>query len=67
MDNLIEIATIAGIALLGLLTIGFIFARLYKRSTKELAFVRTGLGGQRSSWTAAPSCCRCSTSACSST
>ncbi|MGQ3053980.1 MAG: flotillin family protein [Roseateles sp.] len=47
MDNLIEISAIAGIGLLGLLTIGFIFARLYKRSTKELAFVRTGLGGQK--------------------
>ena len=33
--------------LLGLLTIGFVFARLYKRSTKETAFVRTGLGGQK--------------------
>ncbi|KQY90550.1 flotillin family protein [Pelomonas sp. Root1444] len=47
MDNIIEIAGIAGIALVGLLTIGFVFARLYKRSTKELAFVRTGLGGQK--------------------
>jgi uncharacterized membrane protein YqiK len=47
MDNLIDIAVIAGIGLLGLLTIGFVFARLYKRSTKELAFVRTGLGGQK--------------------
>lgn len=47
MDNIIEITGIAGIALVGLLTIGFVFARLYKRSTKELAFVRTGLGGQK--------------------
>jgi uncharacterized membrane protein YqiK len=47
MDNIIEISVIGGIALLGLLTIGIIFARLYKRSTKELAFVRTGLGGQK--------------------
>lgn len=47
MDNIIEMSVIAGIALLGLLTIGFVFARLYKRSTKELAFVRTGLGGQK--------------------
>jgi len=47
MENIIEIAGIAGIALVGLLTIGFVFARLYKRSTKELAFVRTGLGGQK--------------------
>jgi len=47
MDQVIEISVIGGIALLGLLTIGFVFARLYKRSTKELAFVRTGLGGQK--------------------
>ena len=47
MDNIIEITGIAGIALVGLLTIGFVFARLYKRSTKETAFVRTGLGGQK--------------------
>lgn len=47
MDNIIEMAGMAGIALVGLLTIGFVFARLYKRSTKELAFVRTGLGGQK--------------------
>ncbi|HPG77493.1 MAG TPA: flotillin domain-containing protein [Piscinibacter sp.] len=39
--------TIAGIAFVSLLTIGIIFARLYKRSTKETAFVRTGLGGQK--------------------
>jgi uncharacterized membrane protein YqiK len=47
MDNLIELLTIAGIAFVSLLTIGIIFARLYKRSTKETAFVRTGLGGQK--------------------
>lgn len=47
MDNLIEMGIIAGVALLGLLTIGIVFARLYKRSTKETAFVRTGLGGQK--------------------
>jgi uncharacterized membrane protein YqiK len=47
MENLIELLSIAGIALLAFLTIGIIFARLYKRSTKETAFVRTGLGGQK--------------------
>ncbi len=47
MDNLIQLGVLAGVALLALLTIGFIFARLYKRSTKELSFVRTGLGGQK--------------------
>lgn len=46
-NSLIELVVIAGIALLGLLAIGLVFARLYKRSTKETAFVRTGLGGQK--------------------
>jgi len=43
-------AAVIGIALVilvALAAIGIIFARLYKRSTKEVAFVRTGLGGQK--------------------
>lgn len=47
MGNLIEIAGVAGAGLVALLAIGIVFARLYKRSTKETAFVRTGLGGQK--------------------
>ncbi len=47
MDELVGLGVIAGIVLVGLVTIGIIFARLYHRSTKELAFVRTGLGGQK--------------------
>jgi uncharacterized membrane protein YqiK len=47
VDQLIQLGVLAGVALLALLTIGFIFARLYKRSTKETSFVRTGLGGQK--------------------
>jgi uncharacterized membrane protein YqiK len=43
MDNLI----LAGIIFVALLTIGIIFSRLYRRSSKERAFVRTGLGGQK--------------------
>jgi uncharacterized membrane protein YqiK len=39
--------TVGGIVLFGLLIIGFIFARLYKRASAERAFVRTGLGGQK--------------------
>src|SRR6201986_3660875 len=35
------------IVLVGLFTIGLIFARLYHRASKERAFVRTGLGGQK--------------------
>ena len=35
------------IVLIGLFTIGLVFARLYHRASKERAFVRTGLGGQK--------------------
>ena len=44
---IIDILILAGIALVALLTIGLIMARLYKRATKEISFVRTGLGGQK--------------------
>ena len=43
MDTLIY----AGIILLGLIVVGVVIARLYRRATKERAFVRTGLGGQK--------------------
>lgn len=44
--NLVPIAIIAGAILGALLVIGLVFARLYRRSTKEISFVRTGFGGQ---------------------
>lgn len=47
MEQLFEIAMLGGLGLAGLLIVGLIFARLYKRATKETAFVRTGLGGQK--------------------
>jgi len=37
----------AAIVLVALFALGLIFARLYHRSSKEIAFVRTGLGGER--------------------
>ncbi|GGZ35648.1 MULTISPECIES: flotillin family protein [Shewanella] len=37
----------AGAVVLCLLVIGFIFAKLYCRATKEMAFVRTGFGGEK--------------------
>jgi len=46
-ELLINIGVPAAIALSGLIFIGVIFARLYHRATKETAFVRTGLGGQK--------------------
>ncbi|HRE53153.1 MAG TPA: flotillin family protein [Candidatus Competibacter sp.] len=47
MNNLLEMGVMAGIVLVALLTVGVIFSRLYRRSSKELSFVRTGLGGQK--------------------
>ncbi|WP_395340411.1 flotillin family protein [Ningiella sp. W23] len=46
-SNLTFILTIAAIAVVGLLTLFLIFAKLYTRATKETAFVRTGLGGEK--------------------
>ena len=39
--------TLGLVVLVGLFTIGLIFARLYHRASKERAFVRTGLSGQK--------------------
>jgi uncharacterized membrane protein YqiK len=47
MDNLVNTAALALIAVIALFVLGFIFSRLYQRSSKERAFVRTGLGGQK--------------------
>lgn len=47
IDLLINIGVPAAIGLFGLIFVGVIFARLYHRATKETAFVRTGLGGQK--------------------
>ncbi|RTR34814.1 flotillin family protein [Shewanella atlantica] len=38
---------VAGSVLLGMLVIGLIFAKLYRRASKETAFVRTGFGGEK--------------------
>ena len=38
---------VSGVILAAMLAIGFILSRLYTRSTKEMAFVRTGMGGQK--------------------
>ncbi|RYV03558.1 flotillin [Shewanella sp. OPT22] len=37
----------AGMAIFGFIIIGVMFAKLYTRATKELAFVRTGFGGEK--------------------
>lgn len=42
--SLLVLATIIVVALLG---VGFVFSRLYRRTTRDTAFVRTGLGGRK--------------------
>ncbi|MCL1079798.1 flotillin family protein [Parashewanella spongiae] len=38
---------IIGMAIFAFLVIGLLFAKLYRRATKELSFVRTGFGGEK--------------------
>jgi uncharacterized membrane protein YqiK len=47
METLITAATLAGIVIVALFAIGFVLSRLYRRSSKETAYVKTGLGGAR--------------------
>jgi uncharacterized membrane protein YqiK len=45
--DVMSTAMVAGLILIGMLTLAMIFARLYRRSSKETSYVRTGFGGQR--------------------
>lgn len=47
MGNLGSILLIVAVVVVGLTAVGLVFSRLYKRSSKEISFVRTGLGGQK--------------------
>lgn len=47
MENMISILIIAGVILIALISMVMVFAKLYKRATKEISFVRTGFGGQK--------------------
>ena len=46
-STLFQILIISGLILVALIIIGTIIARLYKRSSKEVSFVRTGFGGEK--------------------
>ena len=46
MTTLISWAIIAGVIVVAMLIIGFILTRLYTRASKEVSFVRTGMGGE---------------------
>ena len=45
--DLYNILIISGIIFAALVTFGLIIARLYRRSSKEISFVRTGWGGEK--------------------
>ncbi|WP_114521324.1 flotillin domain-containing protein [Altererythrobacter sp. ZODW24] len=47
MENLIDIAIWVGSAFLLLIIIALVITRLYRRATKEVAFVRTGFRGEQ--------------------
>ncbi|MFJ7834087.1 flotillin family protein [Methylobacterium sp. NPDC097213] len=46
-SGIVNLLVIAGIIVVALLGIGFVFSRLYRRTTRDTAFVRTGLGGRK--------------------
>lgn len=46
-ETLIVVAVVIASIAFGVLVLGGLFSRLYRRASKERAFVRTGLGGQR--------------------
>ncbi|AXY56096.1 flotillin family protein [Acinetobacter chinensis] len=46
-SNLMNILIIAGVILVAFVVIGIVIARLYRRSSKEISFVRTGFGGEK--------------------
>jgi uncharacterized membrane protein YqiK len=46
-DDLMNILIVAAIIVAAIFVLGLILARLYRRASKEVSFVRTGLGGQK--------------------
>ena len=46
-SNIINILVITGIIFVAIIAMGFIVARLYQRSSKEISFVHTGFGGEK--------------------
>ncbi|OVE81151.1 flotillin [bacterium K02(2017)] len=47
MDGLTTIFFVSIVTIIALVAIGMILSRLYRRSSKEISFVRTGFGGQK--------------------
>ena len=47
IDAMTSMAVFAGIGLFSIIILGIVFSRLYRKTTKELTFVRTGFGGEK--------------------
>ena len=47
MEQMIGIGSVVLVAIVALVTLAVVFSRLYRRATKETAFVRTGMGGEK--------------------
>lgn len=47
MTTLVNTALLVGLAFAALLAVGLLLSRLYRKASKETAFVRTGVGGSR--------------------
>lgn len=45
--GIMDVLVFAGVILFALVILGMILARLYKRASKEISFVRTGFGGEK--------------------
>ncbi len=46
-ETLTFVLILVGGSIAALLAMGIIFSKLYRRATKEMSFVRTGMGGQK--------------------
>lgn len=47
MSSLMPTLAVAGVVFTALIVLGLVFSRLYRRASKEVSFVRTGMGGER--------------------
>jgi inner membrane protein yqiK len=47
IDAMTSLAVFVGIGLFSIVILGIVFSRLYRKTTKELTFVRTGFGGEK--------------------
>jgi uncharacterized membrane protein YqiK len=47
MGDLVGLLFVVGVIVAAIFAVGMVFSRLYRRASKEVSFVRTGMGGQK--------------------